>query len=185
MNKPATFTAIDTSFRARFTAAEFLHMAEAGAFDDMKVELVDGQLERLDLPMSRHASLQVQIVIRLSKVALEPLILGRVGIDLGDDTILGCDVALLHAGCTENRLLQPDEILPVVEIAKTTIARDKGMKRIRYAAADIPHYWVVDGQRTVVHIYGDPVDGDYAQMHTIRFGEPLAVPGTNDSIVIA
>lgn len=185
MNKPATFTAIDTSFRARFTAAEFLHMAEIGAFDDMKVELVDGEIERMNPPQSRHAGLQARVVIRLAQVVSERLILGDVGIAVDHDTVLGCDAALLIAAIDEHRVLQPDEILLVIEIAETTIVRDKGMKRIKYAAADVPHYWVVDGPREVVHVYGEPIDGDYAQVATTRFGEPLAVPGTSDTIVIA
>lgn len=41
---------------ARFTTAEFLCMAEAGAFDDMNVELVDGELSRMTPPMNDHSA---------------------------------------------------------------------------------------------------------------------------------
>lgn len=185
MNKPATFTAIDTSFRARFTAAEFLHMAEIGAFDDMKVELVDGEIERMNPPQGRHAGLQARVVIRLAQVVSERLILGDVGVAVDNDTVLGCDAALLTEAIDEHRVLRPDEILLVVEIAETTVARDKGMKRIKYAMAGIAHYWVVDGKRSVIHVFGEPIDDDYAQVDTVAFGEPLAVPGTNSTIVVA
>ncbi|TCP73253.1 putative restriction endonuclease [Sphingomonas sp. PP-CE-1G-424] len=59
-----------------------------------------------------------------------------------------------------------------------------GPKRTDYASIGIENYWVVDGARSVVHVFGEPVDGDYAQVHTVRFGEPLAVPGTNATIII-
>ena len=41
-----------------------------------------------------------------------------------------------------------------------------------------------DGQRGVVHVYGEPVAGDYAQIATVRFGAPLAVPGTDATITL-
>jgi Uma2 family endonuclease len=83
-----------------------------------------------------------------------------------------------------NRILQPAEVELAVEVAETTLSRDMGMKRMKYAAAGIAHYWVIDGERSRVHVWGEPVNGDYAQIATVRFGEPLAVPGTDATIVI-
>ena len=60
MNKPASLAASET-FKARFTTAEFLHMAEAGAFDDMKVELVEGELERMNPPQTGHAGRRARV----------------------------------------------------------------------------------------------------------------------------
>jgi len=51
MNRPAT----RESFEAHFTATEFLHMAETGAFNDMTIELVAGRLERQHPPRTDHA----------------------------------------------------------------------------------------------------------------------------------
>jgi len=173
-----------TGFRARFTTAEFLRMCEAGAFDDIKVELIDGELERMPPPQNEHGRRQASVVIRLARVAEEALLRGEVGIDLGDDTVVGCDAAILRAPVAGNRILQADEVTLAVEVAETTLARDMGMKRIKYASAGIAHYWVIDGERSVVHVWGEPMGGDYAQIATVRFGEPLAVPGTDATIVI-
>lgn len=183
MNKP--FQLADTSTKAAFTTAEYLRMGESGAFDDMKIELVDGELERMMSPMSGHASRQAMLVGLLFQVANRGLVLGEVGIDFGDDTVLACDAAVLRAPIGEDRLLSPDDVQLVVEVAQTSLARDKGMKRVRYAAAGIPEYWVVDGDRAVVHVYREPVGGDYALISTVRFGEPLAVPGTGATITVA
>lgn len=183
MNKP--FQLADTSTRAAFTTAEYLRMGESGAFDDMKIELVDGELERMMSPMSGHASKQAVLVGLLFQVADRGLVLGEVGIDFGDDTVLACDAALLRSPMGEDRLLLPADVRLVVEIAQTSLARDQGIKRIRYAAAGIPEYWVVDGDRAVIHVYREPVDGDYALISTVRFGDPLAVPGTGATITVS
>jgi Uma2 family endonuclease len=121
----------------------------------------------------------------LFQVADRGLVMGEVGIDLGDNTVLACDAALLRAPLTDDRLLSPHDVGLVVEVAQTSLARDQGTKRVLYAAAAIPEYWVVDGDRAVVHVYREPLDGDYALISTVRFGEPLAVPGTGASITPA
>lgn len=168
MNKPASV--LSASFSpARFTTAEFLRMCEAGAFDDMKVELVNGELERVPPPGNEHGRRQMMVGIRLSRVIAEELLRGEVGIDLGHDTLLGCDAAILVAPVWGNGVLQPSEVTLAIEVSETTHDRDMGLKRIKYASAGIPNYWVIDGDRSVVHVWG----------------EPLAVPGTDQTIVIA
>jgi Uma2 family endonuclease len=174
------------STSARFTREEFMHMAQAGAFDDMKIELVDGEIERMNPPMSNHT-------VRLSRLSelLAPaaraaglFALGETGIDIGGDTVRVCDAAVVRHIPEENRLFSADDIILAIEVAETTRARDMGPKRTDYASIGIENYWVVDGARSVIHVFGEPVDGDYAQVHTVRFGEPLTVPGTDATIII-
>lgn len=81
-------------------------------------------------------------------------------------------------------MLSPTDVAMVVEIAETTIHHDLGLKRRKYAEAEIPVYWVVDRTRKVVHTHAEPVDGEYAEVHTVRFGQPLAVPGTDATITL-
>lgn len=184
MNKPTPHLSVDQDFKARFTTAEFLRMAEAGAFEDMNIELVNGELERMNPPMNAHSGYQAKLSIRLAAVAPEHLIRGEVGIDLGGDTVRACDAALLRSGVDEDRLLRPDELLLVIEIAESTLARDMGAKRIDYARAGIANYWIVDGERRVVHVFAEPVAAEYVDVKSVRFGEPLAVPGTDRTITL-
>jgi Uma2 family endonuclease len=186
MNKPASISFAPAG-PAHITTAEFERMCRADVFGDAKIELVDGELQRMMSPMAQHAGRQARIIGALY-AALgpeSPRLMGETGIDLGNDTVVGCDVALLVEPVSEHRWLQPQEVLLVIEVSETTRSRDMGLKRTKYASAGIPNYWVVDGDRSVVHIWGEPVHGDYAQIATVRFGEPLAVPGTDQTIVIA
>jgi Uma2 family endonuclease len=174
----------DRQAKARFTIAEFVRMGESGAFDDMRIELVDGELERMDLPLASHAARQAKIGIRLSGLLPEARIMGGVAVDLGNDTVLGCDVAVLREPVEGNRLPVAADFLLVIEVAETSVARDATMKRFAYGRGGIPHYWVVDGARSVVHIYASPVEGDYTRFHSVGFGEPVAVPDTDGTITI-
>lgn len=189
MNKSARIDLGDAreiapSSKARFTTAEFLHMIDSGAFGDMKVELVGGELERMPPPGLTHANRQIRIVLLLSTVVSSDRLTGEVGLQLSDDTLLGCDVAVLREPIQVNRMAQPSEVTLVIEVAETTASRDRGMKRLAYARAGIPTYWVVDGKLEVTHVYSEPRDGDYAQIETVRFGQQLSVPGTKTTIAI-
>jgi Uma2 family endonuclease len=150
----------------------------------MKVELVDGELERMNPPMGGHAKAQASVVFHLARTMGVALVLGETGLVLGASTVVACDAALLHQPVVENRFLTPDDVRLVVEIAQTTQSRDMGLKRMLYAQAGIPTYWVIDGVRRVVHVYADPVEGDYSSVHTVRFGEALAVPGSDTAITL-
>lgn len=185
MNDMSSRIAADAGGRgARFTTAEFARMCELGAFDDMKVELVDGELERLIKPFANHAHWQALVLIRLASLCSHERLVGEAGIDMGDATVLGCDAALLY-GPAPLRWLRPDEVLLVIEVSGTTLARDLGLKLRRYAAAGVPHYWVVDGSGEVVHVFTEPQDGAYRQHAVVRFIEPLSVPGTDATITLA
>ena len=171
-------------FRARFTTAEFERLCASGALDNMPLELVDGELERMQSPNNLHAMRQAKIVFGLAQALGVEQIRGSVGIDLGYDTVLECDAAVLREPVTGDRRLVAADMLLVIEVAQSTRARDLGMKRTKYAAAGIAHYWVVDGERGVVHVHAEPVAGDYAEIATVRFGQPLAVPGTDATTTI-
>ena len=185
MNRPLARPRADPDFRARFTTAEFLPIWQTGVFGDMKIELVDGELERMNPPMSGHGLSQADVIFLL-RTALglksDLVVYAELGIDLGNDTIRACDAAIARVVPDVRRLLRPDELLLVVEIADDTLVRDLGPKRLDYAGAGIPEYWVVDINARAVNVMREPIDGDYGLREIVRFGEPLAVPGTNAEI---
>lgn len=184
MNKPLARLYAAPDGHARFTTAEFLRMCDSGAFDDMKVELVKGELQRMPPPGNRHGARQAKVLIRLGAAVPIERLRGEVAIDLGDNTLLGCDSVVLRVPVKDKRRLVPADVLLAVEVAETSVARDTGMKRFAYAEAGIPHYWVIDGDRSVVRVFGEPLAGDYASVSTVKFGALLAVPGTDATIVI-
>lgn len=172
------------SFRARFTTAEFLRMCGSGAFEDWQVELVDGELQRMPPPGNDHSRLQISVIAALLSIAPKDLVRAETGIDLGDDTVLGCDAALLREPVSGNQMLLPSAVALVVEVAESTVGRDLGMKRTKYAGVGIAAYWVVDSARSVIHVHAEPIDGDYADIHTVKFGQPLVVPGMTETITL-
>ena len=167
-----------------FTADDFVRMMDLGAFAAMRAELVRGEIEKMMPAHWSHGELNATLVALL-RAHLRP-IGARIGTDvvirIADTTVRAADIAVVHPSASPGPVLLGSELLFVVEVADTTLDRDMADKRVDYARAGIANYWVVDLNREVVHVFGDPVEGDYAQVKTVRFGEPLAVPGTDATI---
>lgn len=172
-----------TRYGARFTTAEFHRIFDAALGKDIRLELVNGELARMTPPSGAHSSRQTALIASLWSI-VGARVMVEATVALAEGTVLTCDAAVLHAPMNEQRFLRADEVLLAIEIAETGLDRDLGLKRGRYAAAGIATYWVVDGRRSVVHVHTDPRDGEYTDFHTIRFGSPLPVPGTDRTIVL-
>jgi len=168
----------------RFSAAEFERMMAAGAFEDMWVELVRGEIQRIPPPGNEHSELHTNVILSLGSAVARALLRVELAVELGDDTIVGCDVAMLRAPVSTSGPVPADMIALAVEVAVSSADRDLVLKRQLYAGAGVPTYWVVDAARRVVHVFDRPADGDYAGLSLVRFGEALAVPGTAGTVVV-
>ena len=54
----------------------------------------------------------------------------------------------------------PGDVALVVEVTRTTAAKDRKLAR-DYAAAGIPVYWIVNVPRRRLEVYANPVEGKY------------------------
>lgn len=169
---------------ARFSAAEFARMMASGAFEDMWVELVEGEIQRMPPPGNWHARAQTAVLAPLIRLLPQALLRARIGIDLGGNTVVAADAAVLFEACEADGWLSADAVSLVVEVAVFTRDPDLALKPRLYAAAAIPTYWVVDVERRLVHVFDRPENGDYVGLSLVRHGEPLAVPGTDAAIVL-
>jgi len=187
MNRPTPRLHNQASAPARFTAAEFLRMADLGAFDDMKVELDHGELVRMNPPYTAHAIAQAQTLrelfraIQSDKVAVVP----EITVLLGPDTVRAFDAALIAPAALKDKVLKPDHVILGIEVSESTLDRDLGEKLRDYASAGIGHYWVVDPKARAVHVMSEPADESYRNQEIIRFGEPLELPDGLGAIVLA
>lgn len=178
--------AVPESYKARITTAEFLRMCDTDVFDDdRKIELIDGELDRMPPPNRRQSFLQTSILGKLPALFGPERACLEIGIDFGHDMLVAADLALMHAPMVEARRLRADEVSLAVEVAETTVTRDTVVKLAKYARAGVRGYWVVDRARSITHVYDEPIDGDYASFETVRHGEPLAVPGTDATITLS
>jgi Uma2 family endonuclease len=170
-----------------FTADDFLRMMELGAFDDMRAELVRGEIEKMMPAEWTHGELNARLTGLLFP-------LGRsVGARLGNDvviridetTVRAFDVVVVRPDASPVKILTGPDVLLAVEIAETTHARDLGEKREEYGSVGIPTYWVVDSLKQVTHCFRlDDSGSAYAPALIVPFGQAMEIPGLPGSITI-
>lgn len=168
-----------------FTVRDFLRMRDCGAFDDMWVELVGGRLIRMTPPHLTHGKMIARLMLRLGAVVADPERLsGEVATRIDDLTLLGPDLALLAGELAEGGAIEATDLLLAIEVADSSLSRDLGQKQRHYARAGVPHYWVLDVNARITHVFAAPGEEGYGEHIEVPFGEPLAVPGTDKTITL-
>ncbi|MEM7800975.1 MAG: Uma2 family endonuclease [Chloroflexota bacterium] len=71
-----------------------------------------------------------------------------------------------------------EEVGIVIEIADSSLLRDQTTKRLIYAAANIPTYWVVNLRDQQIELYSNPINGnnpDYGSKQTFQFDQACPI----------
>ena len=90
------------------------------------------------------------------------------------------DLAIVRAPLSLYKQRGPNarETSIIVEVAESSFRYDRGRKWRRYAAAEVPAYWIVHLKKRQIEVYRDPAGvGESAAYRTIEvYGEDAAVP---------
>ncbi len=81
----------------------------------------------------------------------------------------------------------PHEVALIVEVADSSLQRDRMLKRRLYAAAEIPVYWVVNLLEACIEVFSDP-SGPVEQptyRHQQNYGASDTIPLVLDGVEIA
>jgi Uma2 family endonuclease len=157
---------------------EYDRMVEMGLFVDERVELLAGVLVEMSPQGTRHA----EAVRRLSELFMVEL-KGRARISiqlplaLGDVSEPEPDLAVVPVG--DYSRAHPSAALLVVEVADSSVTKDRRIKAPLYAALGVPEYWIVNLDGDVVEVLRDPAAVGFATVTTHPRGatlSPLAFP---------
>jgi Uma2 family endonuclease len=188
MNTPAhiDFAAARPVDEHLFNAREFEAMVACGAFADIRAELVGGAIEKMAPALGEHAFQNADIVFQL-KLAYRDCPVW-IGIDLMikiDDTeVRAADVAVCDQDAPKDALVLGHQVQLLVEIADSTLRRDRVLKPASYAPAGVAEYWVVDLKGRSTRIFTEPGADGYARYRDVPFGEPMMPPGANETVTI-
>jgi len=69
----------------------------------------------------------------------------------------------------------PTRAFLIVEVARTSLRRDKGPKALLYGLAEVDEYWILNLVDEVVEVYRDRHDGDWRQRTTHQRGETITM----------
>lgn len=173
--------------RRRFTVDEYHRMAEAGILkDDERVELIDGEIVEMTPIGAPHA----RCVMYLNEVFVRRLE-GRALVSPQNSLRLGRwqepqpDLILLRPPLKRyaKHIAATGDALLVVEVADTSVYRDRVVKLPRYATAGVPEVWIVDLDVGVVEVYRDPAAEGYRDVRRAERGEEVAPAAFPDVVL--
>lgn len=173
--------------RYSFTADEFQRLGEAGILrQDARLELIEGEIIERSPIGNAHAACVNFLSMLLNRLFGDSHIVSTQNpIRLNDFSEPQPDVSLLRRRADYYRGEQPtpSDVLLVIEVADTTVVKDRTIKIPLYARFGVPEAWLVNIPEELVEIYSDPSGDLYqrvevfgrgaeAQSHTV---EGLAV----------
>ena len=157
-----TTQAADGTPRLRWTLDEFERLTEAGIFAEHdRIELIGGELIPMASKGNRHENVRGKLQNWLSRKLPESISLfSELGWRPGGDHYIEPDILVC-----EDRLdvptVPPDQVLLIVEVARTSLAYDTGLKSRTYAALGVREYWVVNAVTLETTVYREPASGGY------------------------
>jgi len=180
-------TAIPTPISADYprrplTVEDYHAMGEAGVLgEDDRVELIEGDLIQMApiggghmLSVNRLTQALVRAVGDAAVVSVQNSLSLPPISEPQPDFVLLPPVFLREA-----RVPTMNDALLVIEVADTTVAKDRDVKARLYASHGIREYWIVNLPRKVVQVFRQPGEDGYREIFERGSGStlaPLALP---------
>jgi Uma2 family endonuclease len=140
--------------------AEYDRLVELGVFEDERVELLQGVLVEMSPQDPGHAYVISQLHQVLDRqVPAGWVVRAQFPLALGDDSEPEPDLAIVPDG--DYRRAHPSRAILIIEVAGSSIRKDRELKAALYARAEVDEYWIVDLTNGTVELYREPVDGTY------------------------
>jgi Uma2 family endonuclease len=167
----------------RWTVAQVMEAIGTGFLpEDSTVELIRGELIR-KMPVGKsHMAVVKRLNRWFSRVLGERCLIGVQDMIELADSLPHPDFTLLVPlkDCYESRVVQPPDILLLIEVADSSLAFDQKIKLPIYAENGMLDYWIVNLIDQRIEVYRQPqAGGTYAETQHFGRGQsiaPLALP---------
>jgi len=170
--------ATDTE-RILFTVDKYEKMIETGILgEDDHVELIRGEILKKEPIGLRHAACVARLVaIFATRLGTSVIVWPQNPIRIEGHSMPEPDVALLKpsANFYSQARPTPSDVLLLVEVADSSVARDKSAKAPLYAEAGVPELWIVNLIENVIEVYSQPTNGTYQKVLSARSNDSLTI----------
>ena len=159
--------------------AEYEQLVALGWFEDEQVELLRGALVTMSPQGSRHtvavSQLNELLVLGLKQRAwVRP----QCSYAASEESEPEPDLAVVPRRDFSDAL--PQSALLMVEVADSSLRKDRRVKTSIYAENGVPESWIVNLPDEVIEVHTDPHDGSYRQVTRRDRGETLTLSAFPD-----
>lgn len=162
--------------------SEYDRLVASGAFEGERVELLYGTLVAMRPQDPGHTGPVGQLTM-----LLVPALVGRALVRI-QAPLVACDesepepdLAIVPLG--DYRAAHPERAYLVIEVAVSSVKKDRAVKAPLYACSSVGEYWLVDVVGRSVEVYRQPADGAYRVMTRHGSGETIRVEAFADVAV--
>ncbi len=174
------------SFKYRFKVKDLEKMYEAGILKpDEKVELIDGEVIKLSPIGFKHAVVVDNLTEIFTKILLEnknledvyslrvqnPIFLSQENLPEPDLTVVKKEFR------KEKQHPNPKYIKLIIEVADTTIEKDREVKLPLYAKYKIGEVWIVDLNENQIEVYTNPYKKEYLNVQIYPVDKEIEIFG--------
>lgn len=154
---------------------EYDRLIDLGVFDDEKIELLRGMLVTMSPQGDRHVWMVVFLNKRLVNQVGDAYDVCPAGpLCATPDSEPEPDFSIIPHDPARRK--KPTTALLVIEVANSSLRKDRKIKKAIYAEAGVPEYWIIDVSRDdelTVEVYTDPEGSTYKHVQKLRDGDTL------------
>lgn len=171
---PTPTQAADGHPRRAFSIADVERMLETGVLDpDEKFELIGGEIVLTSPQRRLHSVLRDRIAKAFIPLLPAPLdVYQEFTVRVGED-LLEPDIVVATRQPLTRDYAGIEEIRLAIEVADSSLARDRDLKAPSFAAAGLPELWIVDATGLVTWVMRSPTPQGYADVAAVPFTDAL------------
>lgn len=162
-----------------FTVAEFDRMIARDVFQgDARVELIRGEIQAMVPPNPAHEDFVDRLMYWSVDVTARDEIRVRIQNSLGlpeMDSVPEPDVAWMRARDYRHQRPQAGDVLLLIEVADSSLAKDRLVKAPLYAQAGIREYWIVNLVDSCLEVHRQPSGRGYESI-TVHSADEIVYP---------
>jgi Uma2 family endonuclease len=163
----------------KFTVQQYQLMHEAGVFaEGDRYELINGEIREMSPIGIKHAVCVARLTKNFErKLGDQTIIWTQNPIRLSNHSEPQPDISILkwRDDFYASALPTPEDILLIIEVADRSIAYDRDVKRLLYAANGIPEMWLFDLNQQIIEGYSQPSASGYKRSQRYEQGDTLSL----------
>ncbi len=149
-------------------------MVDIGLFEDEKLELLRGTLVTMSPQGTKHATALRRLArFLMAAVGSRAVVQVQSPLALSDESEPEPDLSIVPNGDYWEK--HPSQASLAVEVADSSLNKDRKIKTDIYAQAQIPEYWIVNLADETFEVYCGIGNGTYSEKRTYHRGDEFTL----------